>query len=195
MCNRIRSQHVQILLQRRDTCRTGRAAPLPIAQARQSLYTCQNCTITGMSCVQVPTMPHKRGSHMSAALGDCLYVMGGWDSEAYLDHLEVYDTRAGRWRSAPPLITRRAYGSTVVLDSQIYVIGGLAGAVSLLSFLLLLHAWHPESSVYSTASLPARPHCAHHAVCIQLHRGFGRQIYVVGGLAGTMSPYSSSPQW
>ena len=80
-------------------------------------------------------MPHKRGSHMSAALGDCLYVMGGWDSEAYLDHLEVYDTRAGRWRSAPPLITPRAYGSTVVLDSQIYVIGGLAGAVSLLSFL------------------------------------------------------------
>lgn len=80
-------------------------------------------------------MPHKRGSHMSAALGDCLYVMGGWDSEAYLDRLEVYDTRAGRWRSAPPLITPRAYGSTVVLDSQIYVIGGLAGAVSLLSFL------------------------------------------------------------
>ena len=79
-------------------------------------------------------MPHKRGSHMSAALGDCLYVMGGWDSEAYLDHLEVYDTRAGRWRSAPPLITPRAYGSTVVLDSQIYVIGGLAGTVSLLSF-------------------------------------------------------------
>lgn len=80
---------------------------------------------------QVPEMPHKRGSHMSAVVGDSLYVMGGWDSEKYLDYLEVYDTRAGRWRNAPPMMTSRAYGSTAVLDDQIYMIGGLSESVSL----------------------------------------------------------------
>ena len=80
---------------------------------------------------QVPEMAHKRGSHMSAVVGDSLYVMGGWDSENYLDTLEIYDTRAGRWRSATPMMTSRAYGSTAVLDNQIYMIGGLSDMVSL----------------------------------------------------------------
>ena len=95
--------------------------------------------------VQVPEMPHKRGSHMSAAVGDSLYVTGGWDSENYLDHLEVYDTRAGRWRCAPPMTTARAYGSTAVLDDQIYVMGGLDGSVGLLT----THAVSVSSSIYS----------------------------------------------
>ena len=81
--------------------------------------------------VQVPEMPHKRGSHMSATLGDSLYVMGGWDSENYLDSLEVFDTRADRWRCAPSMAKARAYGSSAVLDDQIYVIGGLDGSVGL----------------------------------------------------------------
>ena len=75
-------------------------------------------------------MPHKRGSHVSAVVGDSLYVMGGWDSKQYLDHLEVFDTRAGRWRSAPHMATPRAYGSAAVLNDHIYIIGGLSGSVS-----------------------------------------------------------------
>ena len=75
-------------------------------------------------------MPNKRGSHMSAVLGEDLYVMGSWDSENYLDYVEVYDTRAGRWRSAPPMATPRAYGSSAVMDDKIYMIGGLSDAVS-----------------------------------------------------------------
>ena len=78
----------------------------------------------------MPEMPNKRGSHMSAVLGNNVYVMGGWDSENYLDHVEVYDTRAGRWRSAPPMATPRAYGSSAVMDDKIYMIGGLSDAVS-----------------------------------------------------------------
>ena len=82
-------------------------------------------------------MPHKHGSHMSAAVGDTLYVMGGWEGEDYLDTLEVFDTRAGRWRCGPPMVTPRAYASTAVLDGQIYVIGGLTGNVSVHSPLVL----------------------------------------------------------
>ena len=74
-------------------------------------------------------MPHKRGSHMSAVLGDSLYVMGGWDGDYYLDHLEVYDTRAAKWRSAQNLSAPRAYGAPVVMDGHIYLIGGLSGQV------------------------------------------------------------------
>ena len=74
-------------------------------------------------------MPHKRGSHMSAVLGDSLYVMGGWDGDYYLDHLEVYDTRAAKWRSAQHLSAPRAYGAPVVMDGHIYLIGGLSGQV------------------------------------------------------------------
>lgn len=78
---------------------------------------------------QVAPMADKRGSHMSAVVGDSLYVMGGWDAKAYLGQLEVFDTRAGRWRSGPPMAVPRAYGATAVLDDQIYLLGGLANNV------------------------------------------------------------------
>ena len=96
--------------------------------------------------VQVPEMPHKRGSHMSAAVGDSVFVMGGWDSDEYLGHLDVYDARAGRWRGAPPMATPRAYGSVAVLDDQIYLIGGLAGPVSVRSPLTQQAAHRPFTS-------------------------------------------------
>ena len=51
----------------------------------------------------MPEMPNKRGSHMSAVLGDDLYVMGGWDSEKYLDYRG--SLRHARW----PLAQRAAH--------------------------------------------------------------------------------------
>ena len=71
---------------------------------------------------------------MSSVLGDDLYVMGGWDGNNYLNHLEVYDTRAARWRSAQHLSAPRAYGAPAVINGHIYLIGGLSGTVGCLSF-------------------------------------------------------------
>ena len=81
--------------------------------------------------------------------------MGGWDSKKYLDHLEVFDTRAGRWRSAPHMATPRAYGSAAVLNDQIYIIGGLSGSVSAHAPSICSHLYWPLLHTLDQLTMPS----------------------------------------
>ena len=42
-------------------------------------------------------------------MGNCLYVVGGFNGLRNLNSAESYDTKAGKWMAAPPLQNTR-YG-------------------------------------------------------------------------------------
>ena len=63
-------------------------------------------------------------SHLScAALGQELYVVGGWDMD-YIDSLEIYTVAEDRWRTGPALPSPVANGAMVRAGPRLLVLGG-----------------------------------------------------------------------
>ena len=77
-------------------------------------------------CLQLPALQHKRGGHALVTVGSSLYALGGWNSESFMDGVEVLDTRAGAWRAMPPMKTPHAYHAAALLDGRIYALGGMS---------------------------------------------------------------------
>lgn len=50
-----------------------------------------------------------------AALGDCLYSVGGYDGLKYLSAVESYDEETDSWESVAPIIIPRAGASVVAV--------------------------------------------------------------------------------
>ena len=58
-----------------------------------------------------PIQPMKslRSSFGASALGNCLYVAGGFNGVRNLNSVECYDIRTGKWNKMPPM-RRTRYG-------------------------------------------------------------------------------------
>jgi len=72
----------------------------------------------------IARMPTARSSTGTAAVGDQIYVIGGYAESGTTDVVEVYDTRADAWRAGAPLPTKRFDAAIAVVGPWIYVIGG-----------------------------------------------------------------------
>ncbi len=69
-----------------------------------------------------------RALHGGAALGQDLWVVGGFDGDGVLSSTEVW--RLGRpWRAGPDLDVPRAGHAVVALGGRLYALGGIAGQV------------------------------------------------------------------
>lgn len=55
----------------------------------------------------------------------CRYALGGFDGEAMVPSVEVYDPRLGTWMSGEPMKQSRGYSAAAVVKDSIYVIGGV----------------------------------------------------------------------
>jgi len=78
---------------------------------------------------QLPPMPAPRSSHDAIALGDALYVVGGWRLEGNPREGSFYDdflryTAEGGWESQPSPVQRRAL-ALAATESHLVAIGGL----------------------------------------------------------------------
>lgn len=60
-----------------------------------------------------------------------IWVVGGWDGQAYLKAVEVYDLATGRWSQVKSMLEPRCYAAAAVMDGKIYVAGGYYGQVNL----------------------------------------------------------------
>ncbi|KAJ4818001.1 F-box/kelch-repeat protein [Rhynchospora pubera] len=63
-----------------------------------------------------------------AAVGGCLYVLGGFARSLALSCVWRYDPRSNSWDQVGPMGSGRAFCKTGVLDGKLYVIGGVSRA-------------------------------------------------------------------
>jgi kelch-like protein 12 len=77
----------------------------------------------------LPSLTKKRRYAASAAIGKCLYVIGGYDTKTRLKSVEKLDLSEAnpQWQSVSSLLFRRALPAVCVHDNKIYVCGGFDG--------------------------------------------------------------------
>ncbi|CAK8685797.1 unnamed protein product [Clavelina lepadiformis] len=74
-------------------------------------------------------MNKKRSSHALVSARGLLYALGGWDDDDNATNTaECYDPRNGKWEYIPPMKTCRYELTAVVLNDEIYAIGGHDGS-------------------------------------------------------------------
>jgi N-acetylneuraminic acid mutarotase len=73
----------------------------------------------------LPGGPGGRGGPGGAAIGDRIYLAGGFDADdVATDAVQRYDPAADAWRELHPMHTRRGLLKLAVLDGKLYAIGG-----------------------------------------------------------------------
>lgn len=96
----------------------------------------------------VAPMPTKRTEVMAAALGEKIYVVGGFEkpnlsnvmSFAITPSVEVYDPVADQWSSKSPLPVGLHHVGIGVVSGRLYIIGGYAKSG--------FSVWNPVATVY-----------------------------------------------
>jgi N-acetylneuraminic acid mutarotase len=123
-------------------------------------------------------MPTPRANAAAAALGDAVYVIGGYPVEGTSDLVERYDVKTNTWSTATKLPRPRGASAAATLNDRIYVAGGYyplaqdeeIATNSVIAFDPRKRAWQPM------APMPTA-------------RGFlrlvaaGNHLYAIGGLA------------
>lgn len=99
----------------------------------------------------IARMPTARSSTGTAAVGDNVYVIGGYAESGTTDVVEIYDTRADAWRvNDMPLPTKRFDMAIAAMGPLIYTAGGYdAGAMNTVEVL--------DTQTGRWASLPPLP--------------------------------------
>lgn len=126
--------------------------------------------------VRDETLPESLASFEAAAVGEEIFVFGGFDrSSRPSDVAAVLDTSTGTWRQLPPLPHPR-YAHTVTLhDGLVYVIGGEGtdGTES------AVDVFDPDSGTWSTGTPMPQARGSHDTVSL------GEQLVVLGGWLGS----------
>jgi len=116
-------------------------------------------------------MPNARYWIDGGAIGNYIYLAGGYDTAARSD-LQIYDVTANSWFTGTAMPAARYEYAAVVLDGRYYVIGGYDGS----TYYATMWAYDPVSNSWDT-TLPSMtvPRRWHSAAVI------GGKIYVAGG--------------
>lgn len=118
----------------------------------------------------VAPLPRPRHHAAAVALGDSIYVIGGFATLAFDPQRSVYryDTTSDFWTEVAPLPSPRGALAAAAIDGKIYAVGGVPGGTG-------LHVYDPATNSWSAlASMPTRrEHLAAAAV--------EGMLYVAGG--------------
>ena len=119
-------------------------------------------------------MKAARGLLGAAALGDRIYVVGGYDDEAEYDTCEVYDPAADTWADCRPMDVRRGGLALVAVRNNLYAIGG--GVEGYLAF---NERYDPRLNLWTKVATPV----------VEQWRGLGAAfidpyLYGIGGWSG-----------
>ena len=80
-------------------------------------------TATGM-WTTLAALPLPLAGHASAALGDRVYVFGGYSPAGLNEYTYEYDPNANAWQRRAALPTPRGLAAAAALGNRIYVVGG-----------------------------------------------------------------------
>ncbi|KAL3219385.1 hypothetical protein MRX96_030404 [Rhipicephalus microplus] len=68
-----------------------------------------------------------RAYHKCVAIGEEIYVIGGFNGEEYFSSVRCFNANTKTWRTITPMHMKRCYVSVAVLDEIIYAMGGYDG--------------------------------------------------------------------
>ena len=126
-----------------------------------------------------PCSTSRAGAAAVAFEGE-LYVLGGASDALFgsvlLKSVEKYDAAARTWRAVAPMHTSRGGLAAVVLDQQIYAIGGYDDSVTCLN---TVERFEPKTNTWSPVAPMQSPRARLGAAVL------GRFIYAVGGYNGS----------
>ena len=75
--------------------------------------------------LRLPDCSARRGGHSVVTVGHELWAMGGWDNSAFQDAVDIYDSKADKWRPGKRMKTPRAYFAAAHLDGLVYALSGM----------------------------------------------------------------------
>ncbi|HET9907384.1 MAG TPA: kelch repeat-containing protein [Anaerolineales bacterium] len=129
----------------------------------------------GDTWTQLKSMPTARSENAAAAVGDIIYVSGGFGGE---QKLEAYDTTENTWRTLADLPEPRHHLMSASHNGKVYIFGG---AASIVNWAPRADAWvyEPETDSWSRVALMPERRLAGAAVTL------GDYIYVLGGTGGS----------
>jgi N-acetylneuraminic acid mutarotase len=94
-------------------------------------------TQTTYRWTSLPLMPTPRTEVTSAAIGNDVYVIGGFEEEQVISNrVEIFNFTSRNWRSGPPLAVPLHHTVVVSLNGEIYALGGYSDG------------WIPVNTVY-----------------------------------------------
>lgn len=76
---------------------------------------------------EMPPMHRSRGAASIAALNNCLYAVGGYDSGQWLNEVERFDPACNQWTLVAPLNHCRTGIAVTAMNGEVYAIGGYDG--------------------------------------------------------------------
>jgi N-acetylneuraminic acid mutarotase len=115
----------------------------------------------------LPNMPTARHSPTSVAIGDKIYVIGGFKGES-LNKTEVFDISTKSWASEPNMQVARNSHTANAIDNQIYVMGGGWSFNSVEAYDIDSQSWSSKASMGTPRNS--------HSSCV-----YDGRIYVFGG--------------
>ncbi|KAH7962118.1 hypothetical protein HPB52_014509 [Rhipicephalus sanguineus] len=115
-----------------------------------------------------------RAYHKLAAIGNDIYVIGGFNGEDYFSSVRCFNAHTKEWRSVTPMHVKRCYVSIAVLDEIIYAMGGYDGRHRQNTAEKFDHRTNQWTMI-------APMHMQRSDACATTHDGY---VYVTGGFSG-----------
>ncbi|EOA25842.1 hypothetical protein CARUB_v10019215mg [Capsella rubella] len=86
--------------------------------------TCDGEILNDYSLIPIPCYPHplRLPERSTVAVGSDIYVIGGWDE--LTSSVRILDCRSNTWRDGPNMTVARKLHQAVLINQEIYVIGG-----------------------------------------------------------------------
>ena len=81
---------------------------------------------------QVSPLATKRNGAGAALIADCVYVVGGCDSDTYHHTVELYDLHQNQWSPGSSMKMKRSFCEVVAVGGFIYAIGGSGGLITIM---------------------------------------------------------------
>jgi non-specific serine/threonine protein kinase len=132
-----------------------------------------------------PPVPTAVNHAMAAAIGDDVYVAGGYLAVVYGAVNTAFVLRDGAWQPIAPMPETRAAGAMVAHGGKLHVYGGFTQQGTLATTTL---TYDPKAGTWSTS--PGMPDPKEHLTGV----ADGRYVYLVGGRNGHPDTNSGSVQ-
>eukprot|EP01095_Lingulamoeba_sp_RSL-Kostka_P013553 TRINITY_DN564_c0_g1_i1.p1 TRINITY_DN564_c0_g1~~TRINITY_DN564_c0_g1_i1.p1 ORF type:complete len:375 (+),score=130.54 TRINITY_DN564_c0_g1_i1:28-1125(+) len=105
----------------------------------------------------LPPLPRQRFRHMSAVIGDRLYVFGGRDvNDNIITDVDYYDEYSGEWFTSESWSTATSDGTAFVVGDTVYLVGGYDSSYNTPTAIYLYNPF-TDGPQFTTASTTLNP--------------------------------------
>jgi N-acetylneuraminic acid mutarotase len=129
-------------------------------------------------------MQHTLIYHSASAIGDSIYTIGGAIVDSGAGGIELFDAAQGSWTFRNKLLTPRISHQSVVLNGEIYILGGQDKDVD--TTLSSVEIYNPANNTVRPGVAMSIPRSSFGAVVLN------NKIYVIGGFNTRSSSAISS---